>query len=215
MTHIQPFVSRLIGAIPLKLPLCLTLGRLVISPLFLLLYLYHVRLGISLHALPFLLMGLLALSELSDFFDGYLARKCNMVTDLGKILDPMADTITRLTILLTFTQGLIQLPLFLVFIFIYRDTMISSLRTLCALRGITLAARTSGKVKAVVQAAAIFCILLLMIGYGWRRLSLDQLQYISAVIVSLAAIYTLFSGAEYIYANRRYIVEVWSKSREN
>ncbi len=197
----------------MKLPLLLTLGRLFISPLFLIFYLYYRQLDISLYALPFLLIGLLSLIELSDFFDGYLARKLNLVTDLGKVLDPMADSITRLTVLLTFTQGLVQLPLLLVFVFIYRDAMISTLRTVCAFRGVTLAARMSGKVKAVVQAVAIFLILLLMIGYAWSYFSLAQLQSISALIISAAALYTLYSGGEYIYANRSYIRQAWSRSK--
>ncbi len=200
-------VSR--GSVPLKLPLILTISRIFISPIFLIFYLKYQQLGLSLHALPFILIFLLVLSELSDFFDGYLARKFNLVTELGKILDPMADSITRLTILLTFTQGFIRLPLLLVFVFVYRDAMISTLRTVCAFRGVTLAARTSGKVKAVLQAISIFAILILMIPYAWGALSLVQLQDISLMIISAAAIYTVFAGAEYIWANRSYIKQAW------
>lgn len=197
------------GNVPLKLPLILTISRVFISPIFLIFYLKYQELGISLHALPFVLIFLLILSELSDFFDGYLARKFNLVTELGKILDPMADSITRLTILLTFTQGFIKLPLLLVFVFIYRDAMISTLRTVCAFRGVTLAARTSGKIKAVFQAVSIFVILISMIPYAWGIFSLAQLQNISLIIISAAAIYTIFAGAEYIWANRSYIKQAW------
>lgn len=199
------------GAIPVKLPLILTIGRVFISPIFLIFYLKYQSLGISLHMLPIVLIFLLGLSELSDFFDGYLARKFNLVTELGKVLDPMADSITRLTILLTFTQGFIDLPLLLVFVFIYRDAMISTLRTICAFKGVTLAARTSGKIKAVLQAVSIFLILTLMIPYAWGFLSLMQLQQISFFIVSAAAFYTVFSGAEYLYTNRLYIKQAWEK----
>ncbi len=197
------------GAIPLKLPLILTISRIFVSPIFLIFYLKYQQLGISLHALPFILIILLALSELSDFFDGFLARKFNLVTELGKILDPMADSITRLTILLTFTQGFIRLPLLLVFVFVYRDAMISTLRTVCAFRGVTLAARTSGKIKAVLQAISIFAILILMVPYAWGTLTLMQLQDISLMIILAAAIYTVFAGAEYIWANRGYIKQAW------
>ena len=197
------------SSFPVKLPLILTIGRIFISPIFLIFYLKYQHLGITLHALPFVLMFLLGLSELSDFFDGYLARKFNVVTELGKILDPMADSITRLTILLTFTQGFIDLPLLLVFVFVYRDAMISTLRTVCALKGVTLAARTSGKIKAVLQALSIFLILILMIPYAWGALSLMQLQQISLFIISAAAFYTVYSGAEYIYTNRLYIKQAW------
>lgn len=209
----RPFNSQSLirGAIPLKLPLFLTIGRLFISPIFFIFYLKYEKLGISLHALPFILMFLLAISELSDFFDGFLARKFNLVTELGKILDPMADSITRLTILLTFTQGFINLPLLLVFVFVYRDAMISTLRTVCAMRGVTLAARTSGKIKAVIQALSIFIILILMVPFAWGSLSLEQLQDTTFYIVIAAAIYTLFSAGEYIYVNRAYIKQAWLK----
>ncbi|MDJ0651593.1 MAG: CDP-diacylglycerol--glycerol-3-phosphate 3-phosphatidyltransferase [Simkaniaceae bacterium] len=195
----------------MKLPLVLTISRIFISPIFLIFYLNYQRLGIPLRVLPFILIFLLAFSELSDFFDGYLARKFDLVTELGKILDPMADSITRLTILLTFTQGFIKLPLLLVFVFVYRDAMISTLRTVCAFRGVTLAARTSGKVKAVLQATSIFAILILMIPYAWGALSLSQLQDISLMMILAAAIYTLFAGAEYIWANRGYIKQAWKQ----
>ena len=197
------------SSFPVKLPLILTIGRIFISPIFLIFYLKYQHLGVTLHALPFVLIFLLGLSELSDFFDGYLARKFNVVTELGKILDPMADSITRLTILLTFTQGFIDLPLLLVFVFVYRDAMISTLRTVCALKGVTLAARTSGKIKAALQGVSIFLILILMIPYAWGALSLMQLQQISFVIISAAAFYTVYSGAEYIYTNRLYIKQAW------
>ena len=197
------------GSVPLKLPLILTISRIFISPIFLVFYLKYQQLGISLNALPFILIFLLALSELSDFFDGFLARRFDLVTELGKILDPMADSITRLTILLTFTQGFIRLPLLLVFVFVYRDAMISTLRTVCAFRGVTLAARTSGKIKAVLQAISIFAILILMIPYAWGLLSLIQLQSISLIIISAAAVYTVFAGGEYIWANRGYIKQAW------
>lgn len=197
--------------VPLKLPLFLTIGRIFISPIFLIFYLKYQQLGITLNVLPFILICLLGISELSDFFDGYLARRFNIVTELGKILDPMSDSITRLTILLTFTQGFIELPLLLVFVFVYRDAMISTLRTLCALKGVALAARTSGKIKAVLQALSIFSILILMIPYSRGTLSLLQLQSISFYIISAAAIYTLASGTEYIWANRLYIKQAWQK----
>jgi len=189
----------------LSVPLCLTLGRLVFSPVFLVTYLYYERWGIPLAWLPYILILLLTLAELSDLFDGLIARKKNQVTDLGKLLDPMADSIFRLTVFLTFTQGLVQLPLLLVCLFLYRDSMISTLRTVCALRGVALAARTSGKVKAVVQAVAAYSILLLMIPYSLGAIPLEWLQHLSLWIVAVTAVYTLFSGVEYFIANRSYI----------
>lgn len=164
--------------------------------------------------LPYVLLFLLSVAELSDAFDGYLARKYNQVSDFGKIFDPLADSITRLSVLLTFTQPPVSLPMILVFIFLYRDSVISTLRTICALRGFTLAARISGKIKAVIQAVASFMILGLMISYTLGHLSLQALQAYSSWIVACAAVYTLFSGVDYIYANRLYIRKLLTKSKD-
>jgi len=193
-----------IGAI-LKLALFLTLARIALLPLFLVIYLFYPSMGISLIAVPYILLGILLLCELSDIFDGVAARRSNQVTNLGKILDPMADSIVRLSILLTFTQGIVKVPLLLVLIFVCRDAVISTLRTLCALNGTALAARWSGKVKAVMQAIAIFMILILMIPYSMGLIDLSTLRDSSFYIVLLTAAYTVFSGIEYIYVHRSFI----------
>lgn len=182
--------------------------RIVISPIFLVIYLWYSSFGISYIVLPYVLIALLGLSELSDAFDGYFARKYNQVSDLGKIMDPMADSIARISVFLTFTLGSVQIPLILVFIFIYRDSIISTLRTVCALKGFALDARPSGKIKAIIQAIAAFLVLILMIPHSLGYLSASDFQVVSIYAVSCAAAYTLYSAVDYIYANRRYIKSV-------
>jgi CDP-diacylglycerol--glycerol-3-phosphate 3-phosphatidyltransferase len=194
----------------------LTFFRIFISPIFLLVYLEYENLNIGLVALPYVLLFLFGISELSDAFDGYLARKYNEVTDLGKILDPMADSIYRISVFLTFTLPPIRLPMILVFIILYRDSVVSTLRTICALKGFALAARPSGKIKAVIQAIAAFIIILLLIPYSLGSLSEDTLHLTSTILVTLASIYTFFSGIDYIYANREYIARLLtSKTNKN
>lgn len=185
-----------------------TFIRIFISPIFLLVYLYHDYLGITKTVLPYVLIFLLCVSELSDAFDGYLARKYNQVTDFGKILDPMADSIARLSYFLTFTADPVRLPLALIFIFLYRDSVVSTLRTICALKGLALAARTSGKIKAGIQALAALTVLVLMIPHSLGYLSSADLQYISAWVVGVAGFYTAYSGIDYVYANRQYILKL-------
>lgn len=184
-----------------------TFVRILIAPLFLFFYLEHDSLGISEKLLPYVLLILLSISELSDAFDGYLARKYNQVTDLGKVLDPMADSIARISVFLTFTLDPVKLPMILVFIFLYRDSVVSTVRTLCALRGFALAARLSGKIKAVIQAIAAFIVLILMIPHSMGILSTETLHQMGTAIVSLAALYTVFSGFDYIYSNWHYIAK--------
>jgi CDP-diacylglycerol--glycerol-3-phosphate 3-phosphatidyltransferase len=183
----------------------LTVLRIFISPLFPVLYLGREWLHIPLMVLPYILLVLLAISELSDVFDGIFARKHNQVTDLGKVLDPMADSITHISLFLAMTQGFVQLPMLVVLVFFYRDFIISTLRTLCALRGVALAARVSGKIKTISQACVAFLIIFLMIPYTMGLLSLKLLQQISYVALAVSAIYTVFSAVDYFYANRVYI----------
>jgi CDP-diacylglycerol--glycerol-3-phosphate 3-phosphatidyltransferase len=190
----------------------LTFIRIFISPIFLVVYIEHSALHISNLWLPYILLFLLGVSELSDAFDGYIARKYNQVTDLGKILDPMADSISRISVFLTFTQGPVQIPMLLVFVFLYRDSVVSTLRTICALKGFALAARMSGKIKAVIQAVAAFIIVLLMIPHSVGYITTEKLHSISTWVVAAAALYTFFSGIDYIYANRVYIKRILTQN---
>lgn len=183
----------------------LTFIRIFVSPIFLLVYARHEAWGISPVVLPYVLLFLWGVNELSDLLDGYVARRLNQVTDLGKVLDPMADSISRISIYLTFTSGPVQLPMLLVFVIFYRDAMVSTLRTICALRGFALAARRSGKLKAVIQALSHLVILLCMIPHSLGYMDLELLQKISFYVVLVAAIYTVFSAVDYIYANREHV----------
>jgi CDP-diacylglycerol--glycerol-3-phosphate 3-phosphatidyltransferase len=192
----------------LSLALFLTLSRILLGPLFLIVYLYYQRMGVSLLWLPYILLALMGISELSDLFDGMLARRHNKVTDLGKLLDPMADSIFRSSVFLAFTQGVIAVPLLLVAVFIYRDMLISTLRTICALRGFTLAARLSGKIKAVIQAVIGFFIVILLIPYSMGCLEVALLQQICLYSVFVGAVYSVYSAAEYMHANRHHLKKV-------
>src|SRR3990167_4990782 len=184
---------------------CFTLARIFLSPLFPVLYLGYSWFDIPLIWLPYFLLFFLTICEFSDVFDGFFARKKNQVTDLGKVLDPMADSVTHITLFFTFTQGMVSLPLLLVFVFLYRDLFIATLRTLCALRGVALAARFSGKVKTVILAVVSFLIVLLMIPYTRGWISLEFYQELSLIFVSIGAFYTVISVGDYIFANRSYI----------
>lgn len=186
----------------------LTFIRIFISPIFLLIYLEYEYFNISFITLPYVLLFLLGVSEFSDACDGFLARKFNQVTDLGKILDPMADSMYRLSVFLTFTLPPVNLPMILIFVFFYRDTVISTLRTICALKGFALAARPSGKFKAAIQAFSAFVVILLLIPHSLGYLSTETLHITSTLIVSIAALYTVFSGIDYVYSNRHYITKL-------
>lgn len=198
----------------MTLPLFLTLTRLWIGPLFLCLYSCYEWFGISFSTLPYLLLTLLTLSELSDVCDGYFARKYQQVTDLGKVLDPMVDSIYRISIFFSFTLPPVNLSIFWVFGILYRDWLVNLLRTLCALKGYALSARTSGKLKAILQAGSVLFTVLLLIPSSQGDLSLEQLQSISTFFLSFASIYSLCSGVDYLYANRFYLVASFTQKKD-
>lgn len=180
----------------------LTISRLLASPVFIFVYVYHENLSIPYTALPFVLLALFLITELSDLIDGYIARKYQQVTDFGKIVDPMADSVFRSAMFLAFTQGTVDLPVFFVFILFYRDSIIGSLRTICAMQGKVLAARFSGKLKSLILALCSLAIILLMIPHSMGLLELHDFQMISRYVVSFGCFYVVLSGLEYLYVNR-------------
>lgn len=189
----------------MRLPLVLTIFRIVMSPIFVTFYLYAESWGVTATHTAYLLLTIVALCELTDIFDGFFARRRNQVTSLGKVLDPMADSFFRLSVFFAFTRGPLELPLMIVLIFFWRDSLVNTLRSLCALQGVPLAARTSGKIKAVIQAVTTFFIIILMIPYSTGCLALETFKQMSTIAASIAAVYTLFSGLEYLFIHRRTI----------
>lgn len=97
---------------------------------------------------------LFCLASVTDFLDGYIARKYNQVTDFGKFVDPLADKLLVTAALLIFIEKGI-FPAWMVFIVLAREFIITSLRNVAAAKGKVLAASWTGKVKTCVQIAGI------------------------------------------------------------
>jgi len=105
---------------------------------------------------------LIAYSELTDMFDGYIARRDNMVTDIGKLLDPLSDSVSRF--LFFFAFGYMGLfPIWLVLALFLRDIIVSYIRTYISLSGVAMGARLSGKLKAIVQFFGQYILLFLFV----------------------------------------------------
>lgn len=136
--------------VPLTLPMILTISRLVLGPVYFLLYQLAGR-GMTVPAVGILVA--FALIEASDFFDGYLARKLNLESELGKVLDPLADSLSRLTYFVCFAASGIM-PAWVLLVLVYRDVGVSYIRVLFSRWSVLLPARVSGKVKAWVYAFA-------------------------------------------------------------
>ncbi|MBD3420366.1 MAG: hypothetical protein GF398_09645 [Chitinivibrionales bacterium] len=98
------------------------------------------------------------LIELTDFLDGRIARARKEVTNFGKLVDPMSDSLSRTTIFLSFLLTDI-IPLWMFLIFMYRDSFMATLRIMIAKSGTVQAAKMSGKLKAGLQAVGTFAVL--------------------------------------------------------
>jgi CDP-diacylglycerol--glycerol-3-phosphate 3-phosphatidyltransferase len=198
-----------------NLAIALTMSRIVIAPFFAFFFIrsYHaaspvVGLWIS--------VGLAALIELTDAFDGYFARSRNQVSDFGKLLDPMADSLSRQTIFLSFMVCAEHIiPLWMFLIFLYRDAVLSILRTMCAYHGTVLAARRAGKLKAVVQAVGAFTVLALCLciayGVSWVPHSIWG-RHPGFWVMLIPAAVTVLSVYDYIVSNWK-VVKVMAVSQ--
>jgi CDP-diacylglycerol--glycerol-3-phosphate 3-phosphatidyltransferase len=165
-----------------NLPNALTALRIFLVPLLVVVLLtrtgHHVFLG----------AGIFGLAVLTDYLDGYLARRRNQVTKLGILLDPLADKLLTSAAFLSLVE-MGAVPAWMVMIILGREFAVTGLRNVAAGRGLLIPASSLGKGKMVAQ---VVCILLLLLGRPYAVLRPAALAALWAV-VALA----LVSGADY------------------
>ena len=137
----------------MNLPTKITVFRIILAPVFFVIFFIPEWTGQFAAGSVYILIPMLIVMELSDALDGHIARKYNMVTDLGKILDPFSDVISRVTFFICFTFTGIM-PLWALLIIIYRELAITFLRMMMMGRGTAMAASIWGKAKAVTYTVA-------------------------------------------------------------
>ncbi|MBQ9263898.1 MAG: CDP-diacylglycerol--glycerol-3-phosphate 3-phosphatidyltransferase [Clostridia bacterium] len=160
----------------MNLPNKLTLLRVILIPVCLLLW----ALG-----QPVLAAVVFALAAATDFLDGYIARKNNIITTFGKFADPVADKILVLTAMIFLCADGV-LPAWAVCIVAARELMVDGLRLVAVGKGNVIAAGWLGKIKTNLQFACILCGMLLPQGHG-----------VVAVLTVLMAAMTVWSGVNY------------------
>jgi CDP-diacylglycerol---glycerol-3-phosphate 3-phosphatidyltransferase len=126
----------------------LTSSRLALAPFFFVVFFWGGSIGLSPAACAIFLWVLFAVIELTDLFDGKAARSKGTVSAFGKLFDPFADVFARITYFICFAFSGIM-PLWVFLVIIYREFCQLFLRQLLAERGIAMAARKGGKIKAV------------------------------------------------------------------
>ncbi len=151
------------------------------------------------------------IASLTDMADGKIARKYNLITDLGKFLDSLADKILVISIML----GLVylgRLSPVLVMIIILREFAVSGLRMIAASKGEVIAARMIGKVKTVTQMVAIIYIMfepllirIFGLTYNGYPLETSAVTIIGDVLFCICVIMTIVSGIDYLIKGKKYL----------
>lgn len=145
-------------------------------------------------------------ASITDFVDGHLARKNNLVTDFGKFMDPLADKfLVNSSLIILAVQKSNLLPVLIVVLMIGRDIAVDGIKLISAKKGRTVAANIYGKLKTVFQMIAIPVIFLN--GFPFNYLLKENTYIITIILASLACLMSLISGVIYIYQNRDMIKE--------
>ena len=192
----------------MNLPNQLTIARVIMIPLFILFFYLQFK------GHYFVALAVFAIASFTDFLDGFIARKYNLVTNLGKFLDPVADKIlvaAAMIVLLTvpqfFTMGLGNWALIAagccVAVIMGRELLVSGFRMVAADAGIVIAADKIGKYKTVTQ---LISLLVLLAAGGLSEFLQDHLaviiiDYIGLGFFALATLLTVISGINYVVKN--------------
>lgn len=195
----------------MNLPNRITLFRIILIPFMLLIPIFPIHttfLGINLGNIILLIVFLIA--SFTDFWDGYLARKKNMVTDFGKFLDPIADKLLVLTAFIMLVErGII--PAWIPVLILTRELIVSGIRMIAAGNGNVIAASMLGKIKTVSQMTAISLAFLSNAPFfAFIHGNLMGLDMVINVLMSLAMIVsiitTVWSGLDYFTKSKDLIL---------
>ncbi|MBR2001802.1 MAG: CDP-diacylglycerol--glycerol-3-phosphate 3-phosphatidyltransferase [Firmicutes bacterium] len=171
----------------MNLPNKLTVIRMVAVPFFIAFYMMG-------WALPALILFVAA--SLTDMLDGQIARKYNLVTNFGKIMDPLADKILVYSAFCMMVEDG-TVPGWMMIVILAREFVVSGMRTVAASEGIVVAAGMSGKIKTVLQMIAVP--LLLLLG-AFPEVMI--LYYTAYAFLWASLVMTVVSGVEYIMQNK-------------
>ena len=168
------------GTLRLNLPTVLTLSRFVLIPVFIVTVVKHPLFG----AVVF------GVASLTDFLDGYLARRLNMITKFGIILDPIVDKFLIVAALFVLVD-MERLPSWIAIIITVREFLVTALRVVALSKDIVIPAEIGGKLKTTTQIAAILCLIL-----GDSILTIN-LTPLGMVLIWIALILAVISGVQY------------------
>ncbi len=187
----------------MNLPNKLTVGRFVLTAVFLVAIFARVRYADT------IALGLFIAASITDFLDGKIARERKIITNFGILMDPLADKILVCSAFIAFVERGFM-PAWMVVIIVARELGITGLRLLAAAKNEILAAEGYGKHKTISQITAIIAILVQASTPEWPRF-LGQLfepwvAGFATVALWGALLLTVFSGSAYLWKNRRIFI---------
>lgn len=182
-------VWRDIGADSINVPNVLTLVRILLIPVFIILFVNPTP-GQSLGAAI-----VFTVAAVTDMLDGYIARRTGQVTKLGKLLDPIADKLLVLSALILL-MNVERVSALVVLLIVGRELAVTGIRAIAAGEGMIIPAETTGKYKMALQVVAI--ILLILEGTGLAALGNLHLAGIFSLYISLVLGY--ISGGQYVWS---------------
>ena len=146
--------------------------------------------------LEYIISGIIFIvAAFTDFLDGYIARKYKLVTDLGKMLDAIADKVLVNSVLICFAANNIISP-FITVIIIFRDTIVDAIKMQAAAKGKVIAAITTGKIKTAAMMIALTLLFFSNLPFEFWGIK------VADVILYFGVIMSLISMGEYIFKNR-------------
>ena len=169
----------------------------------------YLRVGfVAISSLNLVLLALFLVASISDFLDGFIARKYNQITTLGKFIDPIADKALTTTMFILFAiDGII--PPLVVLIMVWRDILVDGIRMMCAERGVVVAAGLLGKAKTVAQMVAIVFVLLNNLPFALVGVPFAD------IMIWLSVFLSVISGASYFIQAKDVVLEGATSEGEN
>lgn len=184
----------------MKLADTFTFMRIVLAPLFFIVFFFPEWTGVGAKISVFVLIPLFLFMEFTDFLDGYFARKQHSVSDFGKLFDPFADVLANLTVLFSFViSG--YLPAILFIVILYREMGIQFVRMLAIRKGIAIGARKGGKTKTVfyIVSGGFSLALESIARFGVSLGSFaSPARYINLALYGIAVILSVISFIDYV-----------------
>ncbi len=167
--------------------------------------------GAYINWIMIILMLVFLIASMTDFLDGYLARKNNEVTDLGKFLDPIADKMLINSMMVFLALNFVSLAshqrfaFFLVIIMIIRDLVVDGLRFMVAKKNVVVAANIFGKLKTVTQMVAIIVVFLNGFPFSYFDYNWPAYIHVSDWLCYIATFFSVLSGIIYVKQNIKYL----------